>query len=78
MIHWNCRAGIFRNLGDDGLTDNEFHVGAVARDLDDRLIYDPTTGNLFYDANGSAPGGASRIARLDARLDLSVSDFLIS
>ena len=69
---------IFRKLGDDGLTENEFHVGAAAQDLDDRLIYDPTTGDLFYDANGSAPGGVSRIARLDARLDLSVSDFLIS
>jgi serralysin len=34
--------------------------GAV--DADDRIIYDSTTGNLFFDSNGSAAGGSVLIA----------------
>jgi Ca2+-binding RTX toxin-like protein len=46
------------------LNENAFRLGTAAADADDRIIYDIETGNLFYDANGSAAGGSVLFARL--------------
>jgi Ca2+-binding RTX toxin-like protein len=54
-----------------------FHIGTVANDTNDRLIYDNVTGGLFYDSNGSASGGSVQIADLSAGLALTYKDFLI-
>jgi serralysin len=35
------------------------------------------TGDLFYDSNGSAAGGAVQIAELSTGLSLTHNDFLI-
>ncbi|WP_329605000.1 calcium-binding protein [Undibacterium flavidum] len=48
--------------------------GAVAHDADDRLIYDRSTGNLYWDDNGNAPGGSVLIAKLLGAPNLQYTD----
>ncbi|WP_404287247.1 hypothetical protein ACD578_18250 [Microvirga sp. RSM25] len=43
------------NVGEVGmLSEGAFREGTTAQDADDRIIYDPTTGKLYYDFNGNA------------------------
>jgi Ca2+-binding RTX toxin-like protein len=60
---------IFAALGPTGidLDPSAFRSGAGAvagADADDRIIYNTSTGDLFYDANGSAAGGVTKFATL--------------
>jgi Ca2+-binding RTX toxin-like protein len=50
-----------------------------AADANDHLIYNTTTGDLFYDANGNAAGGAVKIAVLGttSHPTLTAADFTI-
>jgi Ca2+-binding RTX toxin-like protein len=51
---------IFFGIGPT-LTPDEFVIGTAAGDLGDRIIYDPTTGKLSYDADGTQSGGVAAI-----------------
>jgi Ca2+-binding RTX toxin-like protein len=53
-------------------------LGAAATEADDRLIYDPATGNLGYDGDGTGPGALRVFAKLPAGLALSVGDFIVA
>ncbi|MDO8972957.1 peptidoglycan DD-metalloendopeptidase family protein [Reyranella sp.] len=69
---------IFTALTSPGvLAAGAFHVGAGAAAADDRIIYNSATGDLFYDSNGSASGGAVQIADMAAGLSLAHTHFLI-
>jgi Ca2+-binding RTX toxin-like protein len=68
---------VFAALPRGPLATRMFHVGSAARDPDDRIIYDPTTGALTYDANGSAPGGSMLLATLSPGLALTAADFSV-
>jgi Ca2+-binding RTX toxin-like protein len=46
-------------------------------DASDRVVYDTSTGALYYDKNGSAAGGVTEIAVLTGHPTLFSSDFLI-
>lgn len=51
---------------------------SAPRDADDRIIYNSSTGSLFYDADGTgAAYTAVRFASLATGLSLSASDFLV-
>jgi Ca2+-binding RTX toxin-like protein len=54
-----------------------FYAGAAAHDLDDRIVYNRSTGNVFYDSNGNAAGGAVIIATLTTKPLLTVGDFQV-
>jgi Ca2+-binding RTX toxin-like protein len=66
-------------VGTGTLTAAQFTANATgtAGDLDDRIIYETDTGNLFYDTNGSAAGGSTLFAIVGAGLGITNADFLI-
>ena len=69
---------VFYNLGAAGaLSIDAFFIGAAAHDATDRIIYDDTTGRLYYDSNGVAAGGQLEFADLDPGLMLRYTDFWI-
>ncbi|MBL0373889.1 M10 family metallopeptidase C-terminal domain-containing protein [Rhizobium sp. KVB221] len=71
---------IFTALGKAGkLMASAFHASAAgkAHDVNDRVIYETDTGNLFYDHNGHKRGGSVLVAHLDDHLSLSAKDFWI-
>lgn len=72
---------VFKGLGPVGdLTSAAFYAAAGAtkgHDDDDRVIYNTTTGALYYDADGSGAGKAIQIAALDSHPTLAYTDVLI-
>lgn len=52
--------------------------GPVATDADDYILYDRSTGELYYDADGNGAGVAELFAVLDTDPDaLAASDFIV-
>jgi Ca2+-binding RTX toxin-like protein len=69
---------VFGGVGGLGtLNANAFHAGTAAQDADDRIIYDASTGRLFFDADGNGAGAAVHFATLQNVASLSSSDFLV-
>ena len=69
---------IFTKLAAIGtLAADFFHIGTVAADSNDFIIYDDATGALYYDSNGSATGQQVQFAHLDPGLTLTHSDFFV-
>jgi Ca2+-binding RTX toxin-like protein len=70
-------------LGADGdftATDGRFWAapGANAgQDANDRVVYNTTTGQLYYDADGSGAGAAQLIATLSGAPGLTASDIAV-
>jgi serralysin len=60
-----------------GITIYQFWTGAAAHDASDRIIYNPGTGALIYDANGNAGGGAVQFAQLGAGIAVTWHDFVV-
>lgn len=70
-------AAIFHGLAKGVLPAGAFFVGTAAHDANDRIVYDPSTGALIFDANGSHPGGAAQFATLTNHAGLTSADFLV-
>ena len=49
----------------------------TAHDADDRVVYNTSTGELWYDANGSGAGGAALIATLQGAPTLAATDIVV-
>ena len=70
-------------LGADGrfaAGDARFFAAAGANgghDLDDRVVYNTTTGQLWYDADGSGGGGAELIATLTTHSAVAAADLTV-
>ncbi|MCC2633749.1 MAG: hypothetical protein K0S48_1635 [Ramlibacter sp.] len=61
-----------------GLKAANFRSGSAAQDANDYIVYDPGTGRLWYDPDGSGAQAAKLIATLIGSPDgVSYSDFLI-
>ncbi|MGZ8163339.1 MAG: calcium-binding protein, partial [Methylobacter sp.] len=70
--------GIFISLTTLGvLTADNFVITTAAVDSNDYLIYNKTTGALFYDADGSSVTPAVQIATLGINLNLTHADFVV-
>ncbi|MBZ9993082.1 right-handed parallel beta-helix repeat-containing protein [Mesorhizobium sp. BH1-1-4] len=69
---------VFAGLQPGALSGQAFYAGASAHDSTDRIIYNSSTGALYFDSDGS--GGAHQIqfATLSAHLPLTASSFVIS
>lgn len=57
------------------LSGGEFHSGTQAQDPNDRIIYDPATGFLYYDSDGSGAVEQVLFAKLPIGFDLSSDHF---
>lgn len=74
---------IFANLGATGnLTENSFWSAAGAvkgNDANDRVVYNTTTGALYYDADGSGSGAYVQIALLgtSSHPAMAFTDFVV-
>jgi serralysin len=75
------KKSIFTGLGALGtLTADQFKTIGIAGasvDASDRVIYDRSTGFLYYDMNGSAAGGAAKIAEMATGLIVTNADFFV-
>lgn len=56
------------------LNSNQFHLGATATQGRHRVIYNPTTGVLLFDSDGSGSAAASVIASLDEAPRMGVNN----
>jgi Ca2+-binding RTX toxin-like protein len=71
-------SAIFTALTAGGpITAAQFETGASATTADARIIYDNTTGDVFYDADGAGGTGQVQFARVSAGLAMTNADFLV-
>jgi Tol biopolymer transport system component len=69
---------VFTAIGAPGtLNPNAFFAGTAAHDADDRIIYDQSTGNLYYDADGNGAGAQVLFATLQTHPVIAASDFTV-
>ncbi|HYJ52239.1 MAG TPA: hypothetical protein VEW04_03620, partial [Allosphingosinicella sp.] len=68
---------VFTGLSLGALNANAFVIGTTAQDADDRIIYNSTTGALFFDADGNGAGAAVQFATLDGHPIVTASDFTV-
>jgi len=62
-----------------GLPAANFHLGAAAGDAGDYIVYDPSSGNLYYDPDGDGVKAQKLIATLTGSPDtVSASDFRVN
>src|SRR6185503_10876995 len=76
-------AGVMTALGASGnFTANDARFWAAAgasggHDADDRVVYNTTTRQLFYDADGSGAGAAQLVATLQSGATLVATDIVV-
>ena len=68
---------VFAGLALGALPAEAFQVGTVAADADDRILYDPATGALAFDADGAGGAEAAVFAYVQPGLPLGAGDFLV-
>jgi Ca2+-binding RTX toxin-like protein len=70
---------IFTQVGAAGAPLNAgiLRIGTAAVDANDFIVYNPTTGGLFYDSNANAAGGMIGFAVLTNKPVLTASDFAV-
>lgn len=69
---------VFPTLAPVGvLQASAFIAAPVAGDLSDRILYDPATGVLRYDADGTGAAAPVRFATLNAGLAVTSADFVV-
>lgn len=59
------------------LASSAFWKGSAAHDATDRIIYDPASGVVSYDPDGTGAAAAQQIVKLTANLALTSSDFVV-
>lgn len=59
------------------LASSAFWKGSAAHDATDRIIYDPASGVVSYDPDGTGAAAAQQIVKLAAGLALTNSDFVV-
>lgn len=67
----------FTKLAAGAVAAGNFWTGTAAHDANDYLVYDKAHGNLFYDSNGIASGGAVLVAAVTANTALSAADIIV-
>ena len=68
---------VFAGLVAGALGAGAFALSTSAAEADDRIIYDKSTGNLFFDGDGGTRDDLTLFARLTNKASISASDFMI-
>jgi len=68
---------IYNTLPEGALDANAFHVGSAAHDADDRIIYNQSTGHLYFDQDGTGGNAAILFATFAGAPTLVASDFMV-
>lgn len=55
------------DLPEGNLAADNFRIGRSAQDADDRIIFNPETGALYYDSNGNEAGGRTILATVNVQ-----------
>jgi Ca2+-binding RTX toxin-like protein len=66
---------VFAAIDPGALAGTTFETGTAATSADTRIVYDPATGSIYYDADGSGAGDMVLFAVLGPGTALSASDF---
>jgi Ca2+-binding RTX toxin-like protein len=75
---FHLEGSLFTGLGANGTLNSAlFFAGAAAHDANDRVVYNKTTGAVFYDVNGNAAGGSFQIATVLNKPTLTAADFVV-
>jgi len=72
--------GIFTALGTGTLAADQFKIfgnGAAVEDSNDHILYNSTSGGLFYDSDGSGKAAVVLVALLGKGLAMTSADFLV-
>ncbi|MFY9293476.1 MAG: calcium-binding protein [Methylorubrum rhodinum] len=70
---------VFSALAPGQLAESAFkNISTGTADANDRILYKQSTGELFYDADGSGSGAAMKFAVLDTKAALTAADFLVA
>jgi len=67
----------FDELGPGFVSKSEFGIGKMAATADQHLIYDKTSGALYYDADGAGGAAQVKILQLAKGLALTAHDFAL-
>jgi Ca2+-binding RTX toxin-like protein len=68
---------VFTGLTPGALSSDAFRTGTFAQDSTDRIIHDPVSGNLWFDADGSGPTAMVHFGIVTAGIPLSAGDFVV-
>ena len=68
---------VFTGLSEGALPAGAFVTGTAAQDSNDRIIYDNTTGQIYFDADGNGSGAAILFATIGAGTALVSTDFTV-
>ncbi|NJR38005.1 MAG: calcium-binding protein [Leptolyngbyaceae cyanobacterium CSU_1_4] len=68
------KQGFSSALREGTIAASEFTLGSGAKDSSDRFIYDQSSGNLFFDADGTGGTGQVWVARLANRAAIRSSN----
>jgi serralysin len=68
---------VFAGLGTGGLAVGAFAAGTAAADADDRIVYNSTTGSLWFDADGNGAGAAVLFATFTPGATLAAADIVV-
>jgi Ca2+-binding RTX toxin-like protein len=68
---------VFAGLAAGALDAGAFALSTSAGEADDRIVYDQSTGNLFFDEDGGARDDLTLFARLTNKASIAANDFLI-
>ena len=75
---FNLENAVFTKLATTGVLNAAFfRPGAAALDPNDYIVYNQSTGALYYDADGSGSGSAIQFATLTTRPALTYQDFVV-
>ena len=68
---------VFAGLVPGALDPDAFTIGRFASDAEDRILYEASTGHLFFDRDGTGPAEAQYFAAMSDGLNLTASDFIV-